>query len=278
MIGVVSAGDHQVEEAQVVAGNKESKTGQPTSSKMTPDDLVTSLRAALGDELHSVVLYGSAAAGDFVPGASDYDVLIIANRLDFETLRQLSHPILQWTANGNPSPQCFTLPELLASADAFPIEFLDLQQSRKVIFGSDPFSSLVIAQEPLRLQLERELKGKLLLLRQKCLLLLDRPNELRNLLIASATTFLVLSRAALRLFQAEAPRQKVAALRDLAGHLSLDIQPILTLVELRESGPVDRSGNSNIDNLFRNYLATLEKLVAAIDTHLHAPRPSGENL
>lgn len=261
----------------MAAGNEESRTSQPTSSKMSPDDLVTSLRVALGGELQSVVLYGSAAAGDFVPGASDYDVLIIASRLDVETLRKLSHPILQWTGFGNPAPQCFTLQELLASADAFPIEFLDLQQSRKVIFGNDPFNSLVIAQEHLRLQLERELKGKLLLLRQKCLLLLDRPNDLRNLLIASATTFLVLSRAALRLFQAEAPRQKVAALRDLAGHLSLDIQPILTLVELRESGPADHGRDFNVETLFRNYLATLEKLVAAIDTHLHAPRKTGES-
>ncbi len=259
----------------MAAGKETQIQVPPKLAKVSPEALVADLRTAIGDTLQSVVLYGSAAAGDFVAGASDYDVLIVASRLEVETLRKLSVPIRAWIASGNPPPQCFTPNELLTSADAFPIEFLDMQQSRKVIFGGDPLASLAIADDHLRLQLERELKGKLLLLRQKSLLLLDRPEELVKLLVASATTFLVLSRAALRLFQSDVPRQKVAALRDLSKHLSLDIKPILTLVEMRESK--QKPSSDNVDGLFRDYLATLEKLVAAIDAHLHAPRNLGEN-
>lgn len=248
-----------------------------TKVKMSPDALVTELRNAIGDNLQSVVLYGSAAAGDFVPGASDYDVLIVAHLLDLDTLQMLSGPIRTWIASGNPQPQCFTPEELLNSADAFPIEFLDMQQSRKLIYGSDPLSEIVIADDHLRLQLERELKGKLLLLRQKGMLVIDRPQELQSLLIASATTFLVLSRAALRLFQPEVPRQKVAALRDLAKHLSLDIKPILTLVEMREQKTAAALDAAQAKTLFREYLVTLEKLVAAIDVFLHRSSKSGES-
>lgn len=257
----------------MAVGNEQSKQ---STSKMSPESLVAELRHAIGDGLQSVVLYGSAAAGDFVPGASDYDVLIVANRLDVDELQKLSDPIRKWTASGNPAPQCFTLHELHHSADAFPIEFLDIQQSRKVIYGGDPLAALAIADDHLRLQLERELKGKLLLLRQKGMLVIDRPEELQNLLVASATTFLVLSRAALRLFQSTVPRQKVDALRDLAKHLSLEIRPILVLVERREKKSPPVIGSAESKSLFREYLATLEKLVAAIDAHLHPSHRHGE--
>lgn len=258
----------------MVDGSEKSK--QPIQ-RMAPEALVAELRKAIGEELRGVLLYGSAAAGDFVPGASDYDVLIVASRLDVEALGKLSGPIKAWCASGNSAPQCFTPEELNNSADAFPIEFLDMQQSRKVIYGADPLAALAIADDHLRLQLERELKGKLLLLRQKSLQVLDKPSELLSLLIASSTTFLVLSRAGLRLFQRDVPRQKVDALRALSGHLSLDIQPILALTELREQKAPPVRSDSEVKTLFREYLSTLEKLVAAIDVHLHPSHQRGES-
>jgi hypothetical protein len=262
----------------VAAGKDFPKDIPPKASqRMSPESLVADLRTAIGDALQSVVLYGSAAAGDFVAGASDYDVLIIARRLDVDTLQKLSSPIRAWIASGNPPPQCFTPEEVNNSCDAFPIEFLDMQQSRKLIYGSDPLAALAIADDHLRLQLERELKGKLHLLRQKGMLVIDRPQELQSLLIASVTTFLVLGRAALRLFQKEVPRQKVAALRDLAKRLSLDIKPILALVEMREQKTAPAMDVAQAKTLFREYLVTLEKLVAAIDVYLHPSHKSGEN-
>lgn len=273
MIGAALEVVHRVEAALVVDGSNKSKTNQ----RMAPEALVAELRKAIGEELRGVLLYGSAAAGDFVPGASDYDVLIVANRLDVEALGKLSGPIRAWCASGNSAPQCFTPEELNDSADAFPIEFLDMQQSRKVIYGADPLATLAIADDHLRLQLERELKGKLLLLRQKSLQVLDKPSELLSLLIASSTTFLVLSRAGLRLFQKDVPRQKVDALRALGGHLSLEIQPILTLAEMREQKAPPLRGEAEVRTLFREYLSTLENLVAAIDVHLHPSHQRGES-
>lgn len=261
----------------MAAGKELSKSTPPkVVLRMSPESLVAELRNAIGDDLRSVVLYGSAAAGDFVQGASDYDVLIVAKSLDVDTLQKLSGPIRAWIGSGNPPPQCFTPEELENSADAFPIEFLDMQQSRKLIYGADPLASLAIADDHLRLQLERELKGKLLLLRQKGMLVIDQPRELQNLLIASATTFLVLSRAALRLFQKEVPRQKVVALRELSKHLSLEIRPIVTLAEMREQKLDAPKTEAQVKTLFREYLATLEKLVAAIDVHLHPSHKLGE--
>src|SRR6187551_1379921 len=133
---------------------------------MTCEELVTALHEEMGANLQSVVLYGSAAAGDFVPGLSGHDVLIIADRLGASELAALSKTLRSWERSGNPLPQLFTLQELADAADVFPIELLDMQQSRRVLFGFDPLADLKIDMGHYRGQLERELKVRLQLLRR----------------------------------------------------------------------------------------------------------------
>ena len=134
---------------------------------MSNEELIKELREALGPGLKSVVLYGSAAAGDFVEGVSGRDVLIVAERLGASELAALAAPLAHWEAAGNPMPQLFTPEELAGSADVFPIELADMQQSRRVLFGADPLTEIKIDMPHFRIQLERELKTRLLVLRRK---------------------------------------------------------------------------------------------------------------
>ena len=100
---------------------------------MNTEQLLKELQEAIGPGLKSVVLYGSAASGDFVQGVSAYDVLIVAEKLGASDLAAPSVPLARWEAAGNPMPQLFTPEELAASADVFPIELVDMQQSRRVL-------------------------------------------------------------------------------------------------------------------------------------------------
>ena len=59
---------------------------------MTSEQLVKALQEAMGPNLKSIVLYGSAAAGDFMPGVSGHDILIIAERLGAAELSALATP------------------------------------------------------------------------------------------------------------------------------------------------------------------------------------------
>lgn len=45
--------------------------------KTTVEELVRHIAAAVGDELRSVILHGSLATGDFLPGRSDIDLLVV---------------------------------------------------------------------------------------------------------------------------------------------------------------------------------------------------------
>ncbi len=243
---------------------------------MTTEELLKTLHEALGPGLKSVVLFGSAAAGDFVEGVSGRDVLIVADKLGATELAALSAPLAQWRAAGNPQPQLFTAAELAGSADVFPIELTDMQQSRRVLMGDDPIAEIKIDMHHFRLQLERELKTRLLLLRKNYLACGGRTADVARLMAASVSTFLVLFRAALRLYDESAPVQKAAALEELAQHVQFDPQPFRRVLELKHNKQQPVAGQ--IESLFAQYLESIERVVQAVDHHLRSIHSQRETL
>src|SRR5713101_7220600 len=73
--------------------------------------LISDLRTTHGENLASVVLYGSAAAGDHVELRSDYNLLITLNRISPEDLRLAQAPMREWQRLGHPLPVYFTTEE-----------------------------------------------------------------------------------------------------------------------------------------------------------------------
>src|SRR5437763_6298691 len=123
------------------------------------------LRATHGDNLASVVLYGSAAAGDFVELRSDYNLLIALHSITPEDLRLAQAPMREWQRLGHPLPVYFTIEELRDAGDVFPIEFHQMEKARVVLYGADPFDFVKVTTANLRHQTEYELRSKLIQLR-----------------------------------------------------------------------------------------------------------------
>jgi len=239
---------------------------------MTPEQLTEQLKRALPDGLRAVVLYGSAAAGDHVAGRSDYNVLIVADRLGLAELDALAAPARAWAKAGHRPPLLFTPKQLAASADSFPIEILDIQQSHKLLFGEDPLAGVAVDPEHVRLELERELKAKLLHLRESYLLAAGRAGRVLGLLTVSLSTFLVLFRAALRLYQTDVPTQKLDAARALAAHISFDPQVFLTVQELKAGRLKPRDVAAR--ELAEDYFRTIEQVIDTVDRRLHSKESS----
>jgi hypothetical protein len=164
----------------------------------------------------------------------------------------------------------FTPRQLRAAADAFPIELLDMQQSRKVLFGDDLLGGIKVNPEHLRLELERELTANLLRVRERALLTGDKPRRVIDLLTSSLSTFLVLSRAALRLYRADVPLRKMEALEALATQIGFDPQVFRTVQELKEGRRQPREVVPAA--LLETYLKTIEQIVETVDRRLH-PQP-----
>lgn len=234
---------------------------------MNPQDFVNALNDALGPRLKSVVLYGSAAAGDFVPGMSGYDLLIVLDPLGTKELNEMASAIELWTKAGNSTPELLTPDELRHSTDVFPIEFSDMQQARKLLFGEDPLVHIQPDMQHYRMQLERELKIKLFLLRRKYVAAAGEPEPMEQLLLASVSTFLVLLRATLRLYNVEAPAEKAKAVELLGERLKLDLSPIARVAEGKTSGLPEEA--EKLEQLFGQYLTAIQQVVEAVDRYLH---------
>lgn len=230
---------------------------------MGPQWFVTHACRALPDQVRSVVLFGSAAAGDFVEGTSHYDLLLVIEPLGVAELEALAPTIRKWRSSGHPIPLLFSPAQLTASADAFAIEFLEMQHARRVLYGQDPIAGLVIDPAHVRIHLERELKGKSLALRDRYVLAAGERRLIAALLTESLSSFLSLFRTALRLHEPRAPTGKLDALRALAQRISLDPQPFLTVEDLRQH----RRGLRGIDMaaLFNQYWRAIESVTDAVD-------------
>jgi predicted nucleotidyltransferase len=101
------------------------------------DAFIDDLRAAHGSNLASVILYGSAATGDFVGKQSDYNLLIALREIAPKDLRAAQAPMREWSKLGHPVPVYFTVAELQDAADVFPIEFHQMERARKILYGAD---------------------------------------------------------------------------------------------------------------------------------------------
>jgi hypothetical protein len=229
---------------------------------VTPELLATRLAAAIPQQLKCVVLYGSAAAGDFVPGASNYNLLILLEPLTTSELDAIGPTIVSWSRAGYPPPLLFTPDEFTASIDAFPIELLDIQQSRRVLWGPDLLAQIQVHPHHLRLQVERELTGKLLSLRGKYLLTEGRQEGKTELMLRSLSTILVLFRAALRLYQDDVPATKLAALHALRKYIDFDVEPFQRLFDMKPTSAEPR-GTPPVS--FDSYLKAIEAVASAVN-------------
>lgn len=225
--------------------------------------LVGKLQAAYGKNLRSVILYGSGATGETHGAYSDLNVLAVVEQLGVKELEASEGVFHWWREKGNPAPVLMTVDEVKGSADCFPIEFHDIAERKKILFGEDVTAGLQIDDRYYRAQVEHEVRAKLLRLRQKAAGVMKNRELLLRLMCDSVSTFCVLGRHALRLAGQPAPWGKRAIVEQLRASFGVRGQALDMLIGLRE-GTVRARGVDAVA-LFAQYLGELSVLAAAVD-------------
>jgi hypothetical protein len=230
------------------------------------DEFVARARQAAGQNLQSVILYGSAAGGEFHPEFSNVNLLCLLREITFAKLAALTPAAEWWTRRKHPAPLLLTQEELERSADVFSIELLDMKQRHRVLFGEDVLDSLMIPMHLHRAQLEYELREKLILLRERILLAADDKRQLWDLLLRSLASFTTLFRHALIALGEPVPATRREAVQLLAARTFFDPFAFLQLLDIREK----RGDRSLVDvrDLAGHYLLAIQQTVAAVDTML----------
>jgi hypothetical protein len=236
------------------------------------NEFVRRLCQAAGENLQSVLLYGSAAGGEFHPEFSDLNLLCILRATSFGELTAMAPAVEWWNRQKHRPPLVLTGEELEHSADVFSIELLDMQQNHRLLFGNDVLSELRIPMHLHRAQLEYELREKVVLLRQRLLSAAGNRGRLWELLLGSVPAFTTLFRHALIALGHPAPSSKRDVIRTLSAHVRFDPSAFLQLLDLREH-KAERK-HFDVADFFNRYLAAIQQVTAALDTMLDSTGPS----
>jgi hypothetical protein len=226
-------------------------------------EFVERARASAGENLVSVVLYGSAAAHDYHPEFSNVNLFCVLRDSSYAKMRALAPVVKWWDKQKQPPPLFMTLDELDRSTDVFTIELIDMKQHHRVLWGDDVLAQLEIPMDLHRVQVEYELREKLILLRQHLLLAGDDENRLRELLVRSVSSFATLFRHVLIALGDVAPPSKRESVAKLSTRLGFDLSPMEKVLDVREHKTSIKSLAAT--EILGRYLECIEKVTAIVD-------------
>ena len=227
--------------------------------------LIDDLRSTHKRNLVSVTLYGSAAAGDFIPRHSDYNLLIALDEITPKDLRQAHACIREWHKMGHPVPIYFTVSELKNAADVFPIEFHQMQEAHKVLYGQDVLAGLEISDRFLRHQAEYELRSKLLHLRRQYIPASTSVDGLMHLMTESLSSFSAVFRAVLILNGKRPPVKKEEIVSLTCKIAGLDENPFEKIFSIRKGKFGDSLDEVEANKLFGEYMEQIEHVIDSVN-------------
>lgn len=227
------------------------------------EELASDFRNIYGSDLLSISLYGSGARQDYVPGKSDLNFLIVLTEEGIDNLQKSFKLMTKWRKRRVAIPLFMTKSFILSSLDCYPVEFLNMKRHYVPVFGEDVLQELAFNKAALRLQAERELKGKILLLRVRYLETERKADRIENLIRESITAFLSIFNALLYLKGVEVPHGRGEVVRAVAKAFDLSAEAFLRCVDLKEDRR--RFAVSETDQIFRDYLKELVFLSDIVD-------------
>ena len=227
-------------------------------------ELVKRLKEFAAANLESVILFGSAARGDFREAHSDLNVAGILHSLTVEELGRLAHVVSWWCVEQKePAPLFFTREELKHAADVFAIEILDMKHGRRVLYGADVVAEIEVPMNLHRVQIEHDLRTTILKLRQHYLRAPGNSKELAPVLRKSFSGVLTLLRHVVIAFGEEPPVAAHDIVARAAALTGSDMAAFGPLLKLRETGEF----HGEIVPVYGAYLKALEKTVDTLEHH-----------
>ncbi len=198
-------------------------------------ELVQAATAALGPDLLSVVLFGSAAEGR-LRADSDVNVLFLLKAFDVRHIDVLREPLRLAHAAARVEVMFLLEEELPAAAQLFAVKFNDIRERHRVLHGSDAVATLDIDAAELRRQLREMLLNLALRLRQRYALTSLREEQLVRVIAEVAGPLRASATALLRLRgqPAQSGREALVAVAAATGEQAF-VEAVALLPRAREA-------------------------------------------
>jgi hypothetical protein len=197
-------------------------------------EFVNRLQTAAGENLQSVILFGSAVAGEFSAEHSNLNILCLLDRAGAVELSQLRPAVAWWIGEGYPAPLVFTYEELCRSAHLFAIEMFDIKNHHRLLFGPDWLEKFQVPLQLHRWQVERELHRERLKLREAILAASEKPRAQFEIMSTSISRFCALFRHAAMAAGEPQPQTKREAVAVFAAWTGADPSGFEAILDYRE--------------------------------------------
>lgn len=223
------------------------------------------LAKVAGPGLHSLHLVGSAVTPDWHPDRSDINTLLVLQDMDLAVLESLAPLGRRFKGSGIAPPLVMDLGYVLSSLDVFPMEFLEMRLIHQTVLGEDILAPLKIDRGDLRHQCEREIKSRLVGLRQGYLRALGEPKALTEALVRFLSGYQPLARGILVLLGQEPPLQRAAAFTALAAVVGPEAGVFVEMLAVKEGRSKPDAAGAR--DLFERCHNATERLGRIIDEH-----------
>ena len=227
------------------------------------DPFVEEVKRLFGKGVISIILFGSGATGDYIPKRSDLNFLVVLDEESMDHIGKVQKMMAVWQRKKISLPLFITKPYIERSLDSFPIEFLNMQSAYIVVYGEDVLKALQFRDDDIRLQCERELKGKLLQLRQGFILTRGKSKALRLLITDSIVAFTSIFRALLYLKERTMPKTKQDVILSACREFGLDEGLFSVLLSVKEYTAT--LNQRQLDSNMKKYISEIQKLVGIVD-------------
>jgi predicted nucleotidyltransferase len=217
------------------------------------------------DNIHSVHVVGSAVTGDFDAKTSDINSIFVLKVMDLKFIELIAPFGKKYKKKGVAAPLIMTPDYITRSLDVFPLEFLDFKLMHETVFGEDILKDIEINGVDLRHQCEREIKSKLIGLRQGYISSEGDRRLLTERFVSSITGYMPLFRGIIFLMKKEPPLRKYEVITDLYASTDINTDIFRKILDLKK-GKLKLS-KDELNTVFEEYYATTEKIGKMIDEH-----------
>jgi predicted nucleotidyltransferase len=234
----------------------------PQKSREAAIGFTDKLAESLGEGLLSVILFGSAAGGEFIEGKSDINTLIVLQGVRVRDLTVIAEIVKKFAKKGMAVPLVFGREHIETSLDTFPIEFSDMQARHILLFGSDPLINTRIEKTNLRYQCERELKSILVNLRRGFIRSGGKKEDLEGLMGGSLSSVMAACRGMIWL-AGETPSDGAEALLDqVKSKYEVETAAIGRVWYLKKG---QSAATATLEALLDDYSREIARLAAIVD-------------
>lgn len=214
-------------------------------------------------KIHSIHVTGTALTDDFDEKISDINSIIVLKEMDLKFLEVLAPLGKKYGKSKVSAPLIMTPEYIKTSLDVFPIEFLNFKLLHATVLGEDVFKDLEIDKTDLRHQCERELKTKLIWLRQGYLSSLGDRKRLTEGFVNSITSYIPLFRGLIVLSGNEPPLKQGEVIIALGKTLNVTTDVFSEI--LKEKHDKVKLSIEKLNTIFEDYYAATEKLGKIVD-------------